>query len=67
MRIVASSDVSLYNCTIQNTHAGYYRDGAAISAKGCKLIMNNCSIVNCGSDDGYHGAVFFKRVSGKYN
>ena len=58
VRIDASSDVSLYNCTIQNTRAGYYRDGAAISAKGCKVIMANCSIVNCGSEDGYHGAVY---------
>ena len=60
VRIVASIDVSLYNCTIQNTYAGYYRDGAAISAKGNKLIVNNCSILNCGSEDGYHGAFFLK-------
>ena len=60
VRIVASSDVSCYNCTIQNTGAGMWRCGAAISAEGCNLIMDNCSIVNCGSNTGYHGAVYLK-------
>ena len=44
IRIDASSDVFLYNCTIKNTRTGTGRYGAAISAEKCKVIMNNCSI-----------------------
>ena len=58
VRIVASNDVSCYNCTFKDLRTGKYRYGAAISAEGCKVIMNNCSIINCGSHEGYHGAVY---------
>ncbi len=60
IRIDASSDVYLYNCTFKDLRAGKYRDGAAVTAEKCKVIMGNCSVINCGSHEGYHGAVYLK-------
>ena len=60
IRIDMKSDVTLHNCTIQNTQTGLYRFGSAIYLNGCLLTMNNCKIINATNRDGFHGAVYLK-------